>query len=84
MRNIAAATLEPRCSKNFQSIVEVGGVADAIFENVKPILRRRILAQHAFARARPAAVRADRIDFAIMRDKPERLRELPGRLVLVE
>ena len=79
MRSIAAATLEPCAEQNFERIVETGGVADAFFQHAKLIRCAEFLPQRAFTRARPAAIGADGIDFAVVRDEAERLRELPRR-----
>ena len=65
--------------QQLDGIVQTGRVAYLFFERVKTIVGAKLFPQSRFARMHPAPVRADRVDFAIVRAQPKRLRQLPGR-----
>ena len=65
---------------NFERVVEARRIADAFFERVKKAPKPEFLANGFFSCKRPAAIRADGIDLAIVCDMPEGLRHRPTRL----
>ena len=78
-----ATSRRPRCNPGADRI---SSALSKLAESLTPSSRTRkrscraeFLPERAFARAHPAAIGADRIDFAIVRDETERLRELPRR-----
>jgi hypothetical protein len=67
-------------AKDLESIVETGGIADSIFECVEPFPRFKVSLNIPLACLHPPPVRADRVDFAVVRDIAERLRHRPAGL----
>ena len=79
MRSMAAASVVILAQENFEDVVETGGVADAFFEDLETFVGGEFAAESGFAGASPAAIGADGIDFAVVRDVAEGLGELPRR-----
>ncbi len=63
-----------------EGVVETGGIADVFFEKRKPRADGEARAKLGGFGAEPAAVGDDGVDFAVVGDVAERLREMPGRL----
>ncbi len=75
--------------QQLKPVVEAGGIADAIFKHADVAGKLKRLLKHAFLGMQPATVRADGVDLAVVRDKPEWLRQRPtglrvGRVALVK
>ena len=65
---------------NFKAIIETSRVADIVLERVKPFTDFQAAAYGALACAEPPAIPHNRVDFTVVRDVPEGLRKIPGRL----
>ena len=63
-----------------ETVVKARGVADVFLEHGEPRAHGKAGANFGLLGAKPAAIRDDGIDFTVMRDVAERLREMPGRL----
>ena len=63
-----------------ESIIETRGITDVLFKKREPRAHSEARAEFGGFGTKPAAVRDDGIDLAVVRDVTERLREMPGRL----
>ena len=72
----------PRHHEELQHVVEGRGVAAALADdrqNLAEVLPERVRAQEPLARPHPVDVAAQRVDFAVVRDVPIRVRQRPRR-----
>ena len=63
-----------------EGVIEAGGVADFIFQGREPGADGQARAEFALFGAKPAAIRDDGVDFAVVGGVAKGLRKMPGRL----